>query len=237
MSRKIFIATALAVFVSVTPVAAADAPAMTPLIPASQFDPALLLPPPPPDGSPAAQAELAELHAIASARTADEYAAAKKDDGDEKPDAFSAVMGTGFDLKALPQTAMLLAEVQTEEKAVAKRAKDYFKRNRPWIADATLTEKCGTADPQSSYPSGHTTMGYSVAVVLAALAPEKSTIIMTRASQFAENRLVCSMHFRRDIMAGEALGTVIGYALLQNAVFQQQFALAKAELKAAHIIA
>jgi acid phosphatase (class A) len=229
MSRKIFAATAFAVFTFVMPAAAADAP----LIPASQFDPAALLPPPPADGTPAATAELAELHRIADTRTADEYAAAQKDDADERPDAFSAVMGT--DLTALPQTAKLLAEVQTEEKAVGKRAKDYFKRNRPWIADSTLTQRCGKAEPQSSYPSGHTTMGYSVGVVLAALVPEKETAIMTRAAQFAENRLVCSMHYRRDIMAGEALGTVIGYALLQNAAFQQQFALAKAELKSAHI--
>jgi acid phosphatase (class A) len=230
---RISAAVGFALFVAMVPTNgfAGDAP----IIPVSQFDPAALLPPPPADGSPVAAAELAELHHIADTRTAGEYAAAQKDDGDEKPDAFSAAVG--FDLAALPQTAMLLAETQTEEKAVAKRAKDYFKRNRPWVADASLTQKCGTADPQSSYPSGHTTMGYSVAVVLAALVPEKSTAIMARAAQFAENRLVCSMHFRRDIVAGEALGTVIGYALLQNAAFQQQFALAKAELKAAHITA
>jgi acid phosphatase (class A) len=231
MLRRIPAALTFAIFLAAMPAAAADAP----LIPVSQFDPAALLPPPPADGTPAQMSEMAELHHIAETRTPDEYAAAQKDDGDERPDAFSAVMGV--DLTALPQTAKLLAEVQTEEKAVGKRAKDYFKRNRPWIADATLTERCGKADPQSSYPSGHTTMGYSVAVVLAALVPEKETAIMSRAAQFAENRLVCSMHYRRDIMAGEALGTVVGYALLQNAAFQQQFALAKAELKAAHVTA
>jgi acid phosphatase (class A) len=221
-----------AFFVTIVPTNgfAADAP----IIPVSQFDPAALLPPPPADGSSWAAAELAELHHIADTRTANEYAAATKDDADEKPDAFSGVVGA--DLNALPQTAKLLAEVQTEEKAVGKKAKDYFKRNRPWIADPSLTQKCGTADPQSSYPSGHTTMGYAVAIVLAALMPEKETAIMTRASQYAENRLVCSMHYRRDIVAGEALGTVVGYALLQNVTFEQQFVLAKAELKAAHVI-
>jgi acid phosphatase (class A) len=215
------------------PAAAADAP----LIPPGQFDPALLLPPPPPDGSPAQQAEMAELHRIAQTRTPDQYAAAKIDDGDEKPDAFAAVMGPGFDLATLPQTAKLLGEVQAEEKAVAKQAKDHFKRNRPWIADPALSEHCNTADPQSGYPSGHASFAYSEAVVLAALAPEKAAAIMTRAKQFAENRMVCSMHYRQDIVAGEALGTVIGYTLLQNAQFEQQFTLARAELKAAHITA
>ncbi len=234
MSRKIFVATAFAVFTSVMPAGAADAPAL--LVPVTQFDPALLLPPPPADGSPAAQAELDELHHVAQARTTDEYAAAKKDDGDQKPDAFAGVMGPGFDLTALPQTAKLLSEAQAEGAAASRQAKDYFKRNRPWIADPGLTEHCNIADPQSSYPSGHTTFAYSVGVVLAALVPEKSQAILARASQFAENRIVCSMHYRRDIVAGEALGTVVAYTLLQNPQFQQQFALSRAELKAAHIV-
>ena len=80
-------------------------------------------------------------------------------------------------------------------------------------------------------------MGYSVAVVLAALAPEKAQAIMTRASDYAENRLVCSMHYRWDIFAGETLGTVVGEALLRTPAFKKQFSAAEAELRAAHVVA
>ena len=225
---------AVSVFLAAVPGAcAADAP----LIPVARFDPAQLLPPPPKDGSPAAIAELDELHRIEATRTAQDFARAKRDDEMENPMAFATVMGPGFDLVKLPQTAKLLRAVRLEEKLVAKRAKNHFRRNRPWIVDPNL-KACATEDaPQSSYPSGHSTMGYSMAVVLAALAPAKAPAIMARAADFAENRLVCSMHFRRDIVAGETLGTLVGYELLKTRAFKLQFAKARAELAAAHVIA
>lgn len=212
---------------------AADAP----LIPATQFNPAALLPSPPADGSSAAVAEMDELHRIEKARTPAQFQAAKRDDETEDAMAFAQATGAGFDLKVLPQTAKLLDEVRTEEKAATKLAKNYFRRNRPWIADPKLVTCASDDPPQSSYPSGHATMGYSFAVILAALAPQKSQAIMARASDFAENRLVCSMHYRRDIIAGAALGADVAFALLQNPQFKSQFAVAQAELRAAHIIA
>ena len=66
-------------------------------------------------------------------------------------------------------------------KIAAAAAKEHFKRNRPWIADPAL-KSCAKGDaPQSSYPSGHATMGYAFAVVLARIVPEKSKAIFDRA--------------------------------------------------------
>ena len=73
-------------------------------------------------------------------------------------------------------------------------------------------------------------MGYAMAVVLAALMPEKGQAIMARAAVYAENRLVCSAHFRRDIVAGQTLGTAVAVMLLHNAKFRVEFGAAEAEL-------
>ena len=201
------------------------------------YNPAQLLPPPPPDGSPAAKAEMDELHAIQKHRTADEFARALADDKNEDITAFTEVMGPGFDLKALPKTAALFADVKAEEKTAAKLAKTFFKRNRPWIVDPSLKSCAQDDPPQSSYPSGHATMGYSMAVVLAALAPEKAQAIMARASEYAENRLVCGMHYRRDIVAGEVLGTTVAAEMMTTPGFKDEFEAARQELRAAHIVA
>ncbi len=40
-------------------------------------------------------------------------------------------------------------------------------------------------------------------VVLAAVMPDKAQIILARASEFGEHRLVCGVHFRSDIVAGQ----------------------------------
>lgn len=201
----------------------------------ADYDPKLLLPAPPPDNSPAAKAELAELERIQASRSAEEFAAADYDDRTENATIFQGAIGTGFDLKALPATARLMADVRNDEKEAAGTAKSFFLRNRPWIVEPTL-KTCAREDaPQSSYPSGHATMGYAMAVVLAALIPEKAQALMARADVYAENRLVCSMHFRRDIVAGQTLGTAVGVMLLHDAKFRVEFDAAEAELKAAHL--
>lgn len=201
----------------------------------SDYDPKVLLPPPPQDGSPAANAELQELQRIEATRTPGEFADAFKDFKDEKPDAFEAAVGGGFALSALPATSKLLADLVVEEKAAAKAAKDYFQRARPWIVDPSLKTCASDDPPRTSYPSGHATFGYATAVMLAALMPERASNIMIRARAYAENRLVCSMHFRSDIVAGEALGTAVAVELIHNPQFKPEFDAAKAELKAAHL--
>ena len=78
-------------------------------------------------------------------------------------------------------------------------------------------------------------MAYSMGVVLASLLPEKAPAIMARAADFAENRLVCGMHRRRDIQSGQVLGTVVARLLLRNPQFRTEYdaPAASLELRAA----
>ena len=115
----------------------------------------------------------------------------------------------------------------------ADAAKSYFKRNRPWIVDPKL-KTCSRQDaPQSSYPSGHTTMGFAMAVVLTRAMPELSGNIMGRAREYAYHRLVCGMHYRADIVAGQTLGVAVAAQLLKDPRFLADLDAAREELKAA----
>jgi len=201
------------------------------------YEPQLLLPPPPRDGSAQQRAEMDELHNIENTRTQARFARAMKDEVTESVLAFADVMGPRFDLDRLPKTKQLFDDVRSEEKAAGKLAKNYFKRNRPWIADPKLKTCARDDPPQTSYPSGHSTMGYAMAVVLAKLAPEKAKAIMQRAEDYAYNRLVCSMHYRSDIVAGQVLGTTVAAEMFTTQGFRDEFDAARAELIAAHVIA
>lgn len=223
MRRLLFVAPLL--------LAAAPAPKPAALLP--DLNPSLILPPPPAAGSPQAAAELAELRWIDANRTPEQFAAAKHDDETKSVAAFADVMGPGFDLARLPATAHMFDIVRATEKAVADRGKAYFLRDRPWIVDPAL-HNCGRDDePKSSYPSGHTTMGYSMGGVLARLAPEKAQAVLARSASYGQNRIVCQYHFRSDVAAGEALGLVIAERLMADPTFRPAYDDARRELVAA----
>ena len=73
--------------------------------------------------------------------------------------------------------------------------------------------------------------------VLAQVMPEKSQAILARSAEYAENRLICGVHYRSDVAAGEAIGTVIGQDMLHSPAFRADLEAARAELKAAGLSA
>jgi acid phosphatase (class A) len=248
MSSRVHLFAAAALALALAGAARADTPAasapmaakpvkMLMVLAPQDVDPALLLPPPPAVGSPAQLAELDELRRIQAQRTPDELAAAKWDDAHENPSAFAQTLGASFDLNALPATAKLLATVDNDQAVAAGMAKKYFKRHRPWTSDNSLVgcERGAKPDPLTSYPSGHATLGYSMAVVLSALMPEKAQAIEARASEYAYHRLVCGVHYRSDIEASHALGEAVGIELLHSPALQSQIQAAVDELRAAHL--
>ena len=198
-----------------------------------QIEARRLIAPPPAEGGATNKAELAELHRLIGSATPERMTQAKWDDDHEDPSAFYAVIGKGFDLKALPATAALFAVVMNDQSIAASAAKKTFPRNRPWASDASV-KTCDPNDkPLTSYPSGHATMGFSVATVLASLLPEKAEAIEARAADYALSREVCGSHYPSDTEASHVLGAVVAIELLSSPALQDKLAAARAELKTA----
>lgn len=194
-----------------------------------------LLPTPPVAGSAAEKADLAEVLRTQHEAGAARFAASAADGKVKSVAAFAPVIGPGFDLKKLPATVRLFDDIRDTEKRIVSDGKDHFRRPRPWVADPAITP-CNRGDePMASYPSGHATMAYSMGVVLAALIPARREAILARAADYAEARVICAVHYRGDIIAGQVLGTAIAVRLQEDTVFASEFAAAKAELAAAHI--
>jgi acid phosphatase (class A) len=201
-----------------------------------EMDPVLLLPPPPAESAPGSVEGRAELHRIAAVRTPGRLAQAKHDDEVEDVRSIGNVLGPAFDLERLPATAKLFADLHNEDSVAVKRAKAYFKRERPFHADPALDVCDDGHDVQNSYPSGHATMGYSSATVLAQLIPAKAQTILARASDYAESRLICGVHYRGDVDASQVLAGVLVARLMAKPAFIAEVEAARAELTAAHIV-
>ena len=83
-------------------------------------------------------------------------------------------------------------------------------RRRP----CTLEPHCwGTLLPpdQFSFPSGHTITAFSVAVSLSVFYPPLLIGLLFTAFSVALSRILLGMHFLSDVLAGAAIGSILGY--------------------------
>lgn len=194
--------------------------------------PWLTLAPPPLPGSREELAELRELHDIQEGRTEAELSAALRDDRDESIFLFSSLFGQRFNPDEFPATAALGEAIRNDASAIEDEAKSYFKRRRPYAVDRSIAG-CPHSPSKpvlTSYPSGHAMSGYSYGAVLASLLPERAGAILTRAHAYAENRLVCGLHFRSDIDASATLATAFARDLMMTPGFKELMQAAQAEL-------
>jgi hypothetical protein len=67
-----------------------------------------------------------------------------------------------------------------------------------------------------SYPSGHTTYGYTGALLLAVLVPSRYQEMMVRAAEYGNDRILMGAHYAMDVIAGRTLATYDLAHLLAN---------------------
>jgi len=191
-----------------------------------------LLPPPPAAGSTAARQDLQAVLAVQRSRTADEQSAAKAD-MERSVFRFADALGLSMQAASLPKTAAFFGRVADLDKAEVKDAKLYWRRARPPVTSDQVHPLSQEKPDDWSYPSGHATFGYTTAILLANMVPEKRADIFARADVYARHRVVMGVHFPSDVEAGRLAGTVIGTQLLQQADWQADYQAARAELRAA----
>jgi acid phosphatase (class A) len=213
---------------------AADRPAFT-VSALNTLDPMSLLPPPPAHGSPGEAGELHVLHEIQAIRTPERLARAQWDQDHQNWTLYQALLGPAFDMAKLPATSRLLMIVQRDNTTITSDAKTAFHRMRPWAADPTIKgcEIKPDDKPMTSYPSGHTDVGFALGITLAYLMPDKAQAILGRAEDYGYSRMVCGMHFASDVAAGQTLATSVTLLMLKSPELQPDLAASRAELKAA----
>lgn len=190
-----------------------------------------ILPAPPDPDSPTAKDELAELHRIEAARSEADAAKAKFDEENENIFLFAAVFGDKFTKENLPTLDALGKRVENDESLNTAVAKESFHRVRPYNADPTLHPVCRTKKKDDSYPSGHTTTGYLLALTLIDIVPEKRDALLARADEYGRNRLVCGVHYPSDLVGGRLAAYAIHAVMAQHPNYQSEVAAARAELR------
>jgi acid phosphatase (class A) len=212
-----------------SPVFAEDA---KPFADAKEINLLNLLPPPPANDSAQMKAELGEILTIQVTRTP-EMAARAVADAEENVWRFSDVIDNPkFTKENLPKFSAFFDRIVETEGAVVDPAKDVWKRPRPHLY-SDLVKPIVPLSKSGSYPSGHTTLGTLMGIVLANMVPEKRPVIMARAWEYGHNRVVGGIHYASDIEAGRIAGTVIAETIMTHDDYKTEYEGAKAELRAA----
>jgi acid phosphatase (class A) len=212
---------------------AAQSPRKAVFVSPEQLDIASILPNPPADGSPAAAAELVEVHRLQETRSATQIARARADDAEEDIFIFKDVLGDKFTAEALPQTALLSAHLHNDETVMGAVTKKYFHRLRPFNYDRSVKPVCKTSDNAADYgyPSGHSLTGYLEALALIQIVPEKRDAILARADDYAHNRVVCGVHYTADTMASKLVAYAMVAMMMNNPEYKRELEAARAETR------
>jgi hypothetical protein len=91
---------------------------------------------------------------------------------------------------------------------------DYF--NNP--ADSTVYNRGPVMNLANSpsFPSGHTTYGYTGAILLALLVPDRYQQLMARGAEYGNDRIILGAHYAMDVLAGRTIALYDMAHLLAN---------------------
>ena len=197
-----------------------------------------LLPAPPAAKSAALAADEETYRATRALRNTPRWEQAAKDAELLFPKAtehFSCTLGIPISAEATPHLNMLLRRVRMDSSRSTDKAKDYYQHLRPFIMtqDAICTPHEAARFKADSYPSGHASIGWAWALVLAEADPDRADAILARGLAFGQSRVVCGVHWKSDVEAGRVMGAGTVSRLHANAVFVAQLAEARKEITTA----
>jgi acid phosphatase (class A) len=194
----------------------------------------ILGPPPAPDS----RWDHADQQLVAAYQNVDEarFESAKLDE-EQLYSRFEKAFGHPINSAATPRLVQLLDRALLDVDATAAAAKSHYQRPRPYQR-LQLHRVCNKGDAPireehpmhgASYPSGHSVHGWTVAMILSRVAPERAQALMDRAEEYEESRLICGMHFPTDIEAGQVVAAAVVTRLDTSAEFRADVAKAGKE--------
>lgn len=122
-------------------------------------------------------------------------------------------------------------------------AKKHFNYPRPFLRegnsihlvpdDVVVKDDVRYTADGGSFPSGHTNTGYTDALLLAEMVPERFEALVTRGARYGYSRLVLGVHYPLDVMGSRMVAQRNVANYLNDARYQALFREARNQLRAA----
>ncbi len=148
---------------------------------------------------------------------------------------FEEAFGMTITKKETPALYQLMLVYIRAQHQATRSAKKHYMRKRPYVYDKTENQTCAPWDEEShrhngSYPSGHSTMGWGMALILAEIVPDNQAAILKRGYEIGQSRVICGFHWQSDVEAGRMVGAAVVAQLHGNREFSKQLEKAKKEI-------
>ena len=199
-----------------------------------------VLPPPPATGSIEDGADRAAFRATRAQEGSPRWRQAIGDVDETIPAMladFSPAAGRSLSVQTTPALARLLTRMRGDVAGAVNAVKPLYARRRPFLIDAgPICQPRATLERSFDYPSGHTSWGTSVALVLAELIPDRASRILERGREYGDSRIICGAHNASAVAAGRQAAAAIVARLHGDAGFRADLDAARAELDRAAAI-
>ena len=201
-------------------------------------DSLFLLPMPPAPGTAAMALDEEASRRGLALRNTPRFALAARDANLTFPEAagaFSCALNAPITEQETPYLITLLRRSLTDAGFSTFRAKDRYRRARPFMvngAPSCTPDKEEGLSKNGSYPSGHAAAGWAWALILTEIAPDRTDAILARGRAFGESRVVCNVHWLSDVVEGRLMGAGTLARLHADEAFRADLKAAKAELAA-----
>ena len=148
---------------------------------------------------------------------------------------FSCALNAPITEQGTPTLYTLLQRAKVDANSAVSAAKKHYQRLRPFQVNKLplcTPDDAAHLAKNGSYPSGHTTIGWTWALLLSELSPEQADAILARGLAYGDSRNICNAHWHSDVVQGRIMAASTVAKLHAKPEFQADVAAAKQELAA-----
>lgn len=211
---------------------------LTGYLPADVLDGKSILGPPPAADTPLGRADQAFYDDTRALEGSPRWKVAQQDNDLWQGGAlkrFSCALGVELSERETPTTWKLLHKIEIDVRDVGTPAKNHFARLRPALGNdkPICVPREEWMKTNASYPSGHSMVAWSWALILTEAAPGRADALLRLGQDSGDSRAICGVHYPTDVQAGRTLAAGMVARLHAEPAFTADLAAARREIAAA----
>jgi acid phosphatase (class A) len=204
-----------------------------PYITQADIDISSKLPSPPKETSPAGQLDLQIVKNLQANMTPERAKAIRDDLPQDVYNIAGPVLGPNFTKEKFPLAGEFIAKVVKDAGFGVGPVKQKYMKARPF----KYSDELATAFPEiakstggATYPSGHSTTSFEVALILGTMLPSKRDALYERAYTYSLHRVTSGAAYPSDAEGGHITATLAVTEMMKKPEFRADFEAVKTEL-------